>query len=60
MVDHVVLLVLRAGVSESDLTEFGELLAGLPSQIDGIDHVRYGRSSSPEELELGRWNQALH
>ena len=53
MVDHVVLLALRAGVSESDLAEFGELLAGLPSKIDGIEYVRHGPSSSPEGLEQG-------
>ena len=53
MVDHVVLLALRAGVSESDLAEFGALLAGLPSRIDGIEYVRYGPSSSPEGLEQG-------
>ena len=53
MVDHVVLLALRAGVSESDLAEFGELLAGLPDRIGGIEYVRHGRSSSPEELEQG-------
>ncbi len=53
MVDHVVLLALRAGVSESDVAEFGELLAGLPSRIDGIEYVRYGPSSSPEGLEQG-------
>ena len=53
MVDHVVLLALRAGVSESDLAEFGELLAGLPSRIDGIEYVRYGRQLEPGGLEQG-------
>ncbi len=53
MVDHVVLLELRAGVTDADLAAFGESLAGLPSKIDGIQYVRYGPSTSPEGLERG-------
>jgi hypothetical protein len=53
MVDHVVLLALREGVTDRDLAAIGELLAGLPSRIDGIEYVRHGPSSSPEGLEQG-------
>jgi len=53
MIDHVVLLALRAGVAEADLSSFGQLLAGLPERIDGIESVRFGSSSSPEGLEQG-------
>ena len=53
MIDHVVLLVLRAGVTEAELSSFGHLLAGLPERIDGIESVRFGPSSSPEGLEQG-------
>jgi hypothetical protein len=53
MIDHLVLLVLRAGVTEADLAGFGRLLAALPEQIDGIESVRFGSSNSPEGLEQG-------
>jgi hypothetical protein len=53
MVDHVVLLALREGVTEAELAHFGERLAALPERIDGIECVRHGPSSSPEGLERG-------
>ncbi len=53
MIDHIVLLALRDGVSDQQLARFGELLAALPDRIDGIEYVRFGRSSSPERLEQG-------
>jgi hypothetical protein len=53
MIDHVVLLALRAGVTETDLLSLGRLLAGLPERIEGIESVRFGTSNSPEGLEQG-------
>ena len=53
MIDHIVLLALRAGVSDQQLARFGELLAALPDRIEGIEYVRFGPSSSPEGLEQG-------
>lgn len=53
MTDHVVLLSLRAGVSGAELSRLGDLLAGLPERIDGIESVRFGPSTSPEGLEQG-------
>ena len=53
MVDHVVLLALRDGVTDSDLERFGALLTALPDSIDGIESVRHGHSTSPEGLEQG-------
>ena len=53
MIDHIVLLALREGVSDEQLARFGELLAALPDRIEGIEYVRYGPSSSPEGLEQG-------
>jgi hypothetical protein len=53
MVDHVVLLALRTGVSQAELAGFGELLASLPERIEGVESVRFGASSSPEGLEQG-------
>ena len=53
MIDHIVLLALREGVTEAQLARFGELLATLPDRIDGIEYVRSGPSDSPEGLEQG-------
>jgi hypothetical protein len=53
VIDHVVLLALREGVTDTELARFGELLAALPGRIRGIEYVRCGRSSSPEGLEQG-------
>ena len=53
MVDHVVLLALRADVTEAALARFAHLLAALPGRIDGIESVRCGPSTSPEGLEQG-------
>ncbi|MDA0168380.1 Dabb family protein [Solirubrobacter taibaiensis] len=53
MIDHVVLLALRTGVTDADVSRFGQLLAGLSERIEGIESVRFGSSSSPEGLEQG-------
>lgn len=53
MIDHVVLMALREGVTDAQLARFTELLAALPSQIDGIEYLRSGPSSSPEGFEQG-------
>jgi hypothetical protein len=53
MVDHVVLLALRADVTQAEVGRLGQLLARLPERIDGLESVRSGPSSSPEGLEQG-------
>ena len=53
MIDHVVLLALRADVTDAALARFEQLLAALPERIDGIESVRFGPSTSPEGLEQG-------
>jgi hypothetical protein len=53
VIDHIVLLALREGVTEAQLARFGELLAALPERIHGIEYVRSGPSDSPEGLEQG-------
>jgi hypothetical protein len=53
VIDHVVLLALREGVTDAELARFGELLAALPRRIEGVEYVRGGPSSSPEGLEQG-------
>ncbi len=53
MIDHVVLLALRADVTDAALVRLEQLLAALPERIGGIESVRFGASSSPEGLEQG-------
>lgn len=53
MVDHIVLLALRPDVPEAELTALSERIARIPEEIDGIEAVRSGRSTSPEGLEQG-------
>ena len=53
MIDHVVLLALRADVTDVALARLEDLLAALPERIDGIESVRFGPSNSPEGLEQG-------
>jgi hypothetical protein len=53
VIDHVVLMALREGVTDSQLAQLGDLLAALPGRIEGLQSVRHGPSSSPEGLEQG-------
>jgi len=53
MIDHVVLLALREGVTRAELAPLESLLVALPERIDGLESVRFGSSSSPEGLEQG-------
>lgn len=53
MVDHVVLLAVRADFEAATLARFEHLLAALPERIDGVESVRFGPSVSPEGLEQG-------
>jgi hypothetical protein len=53
MIDHVVLLAVRAEVEPAALARLEDLLAALPERIDGVESVRFGSGSSPEGLEQG-------
>jgi hypothetical protein len=53
MIDHVVLLDVRADVQAATLARFEHLLAALPERIDEVESVRFGPSVSPEGLEQG-------
>ena len=53
LIDHIVLLRFSAEARPEDIASLGRDVEGLEGQIDGVEAVRWGASSSPEGLERG-------
>jgi hypothetical protein len=53
MIDHIVLLKFSAAATASDILDLERAVQALGKQIEGVEGVRWGISSSPEGLERG-------
>ncbi len=53
MVEHIVLLKLKAGVSSTQLEVLRESLLGMAAEILGIESITTGANSSPEGKSHG-------
>lgn len=53
MVEHIVLLKLKPGVTETQLATLSEALHGMAAEISGIDSVTSGTNNSPEGKSQG-------
>jgi hypothetical protein len=53
LIDHVVLLRVAAEASREDIAVLRRDVEALEGEIDGVEAVRWGASTSPEGLEQG-------
>ena len=53
MIDHIVLLKPKSGVSDSALAALWVGIQGLQTQIPGIQAIHVGSNTSPEDLDRG-------
>jgi hypothetical protein len=53
MIRHVVLVRLRAGVTEPEIAAAFAEIKALEGDLPGLRTVMYGRSESPERIERG-------
>ncbi len=53
MVEHIVLLKLKADVTDEQLATLSEALLGMAAEIPGIDSITAGTNNSPEGKSQG-------
>jgi hypothetical protein len=53
MLDHIVLLKLKEGITESQLETMYQNISELKNKISGILSITYGTNNSPENLNQG-------
>lgn len=53
MVEHIVLLKLKSGVTEAELATMSEALFGMADEISGIESITAGANNSPEGKSQG-------
>jgi hypothetical protein len=53
MIQHIVLLKIRAGITDAHVASIFAELPALKAKLPGILAIRSGRSESPEKIERG-------